>query len=246
MVMDPPDTAASHVSLLHRVSSLVSSSRTLEEILRELVDLAAQVTGSDACLIYLVDRENDEIVLSASQLPHSSEVGSLRLHVGEGVTGWVAEHNSVVSLPSRASQDSRFKGFPSLVEDTFEAFLSIPLVAGGEVIGVINVHHKEARQHTPEEIALMTFVAEQLAGVIARRRLEEENQRLQRETQEMKRQLETRKIVERAKGLLQQTRGLSEEEAYLHLRNESRRQRRPMRALAEEIIAEQSGRANGA
>ncbi|MFB3779376.1 MAG: GAF domain-containing protein [Bryobacteraceae bacterium] len=246
MVMDPPDTAALHVSLLHKVSSLVSSTRTLDEILHELVNLAAQVTGSDACLIYLVDRENDEIVLSASQLPHSSEVGSLRLHVGEGVTGWVAEHNSVVSLPSRASQDSRFKGFPSLVEDTFEAFLSVPLVSAGEVIGVINVHHREARQHTAEEIALMTFVAEQLAGVIARRRLEEENQRLQQETQEMKRQLETRKIVERAKGLLQQKRGLSEEDAYLHLRNESRRQRRPMRALAEEIIAQETGRANGA
>ncbi|HSW49501.1 MAG TPA: ANTAR domain-containing protein, partial [Bryobacteraceae bacterium] len=62
----------------------------------------------------------------------------------------------------------------------------------------------------------------------------------------MKRQLETRKIVERAKGLLQQKRSLSEEDAYLYLRNESRRQRRPMRELAEEIIAEETGRANGA
>jgi hypothetical protein len=52
----------------------------------------------------------------------------------------------------------------------------------------------------------------------------------------MKRTLEARKIVERAKGILQQRDGLTEEEAYLHLRSESRRMRRPMRNLAEAII----------
>jgi uroporphyrinogen-III synthase len=52
----------------------------------------------------------------------------------------------------------------------------------------------------------------------------------------MKRQLETRKLVERAKGILQHRQGLTEEEAYLRLRNESRRLRRPMRELAEAII----------
>jgi len=52
----------------------------------------------------------------------------------------------------------------------------------------------------------------------------------------MKRQLETRKLVERGKGILQQRYGLSEEEAYLRLRNESRRLRRPMKDLAEAII----------
>ena len=106
---------ASHLDVLHRVSGIVSSGRTLDEMLNDLVGLATLVTSSDACLVYLLDAENDEIVLRASQLPHAAEVGTLRLHVGEGVTGWVAEHKSVVSLPSRAFADSRFKGFATLV-----------------------------------------------------------------------------------------------------------------------------------
>ena len=53
---------------------------------------------------------------------------------------------------------------------------------------------------------------------------------------EMKRQLETRKAVERAKGILQRRQSLTEEEAYLRMRNESRRLRRPMKELAEAII----------
>jgi AmiR/NasT family two-component response regulator len=56
------------------------------------------------------------------------------------------------------------------------------------------------------------------------------------ETLEMKRTLEARKLIERAKGILQQKYGLTEEEAYLRLRNESRRLRRPMRDLAEAVI----------
>src|SRR2546422_3990172 len=63
-----------------------------------------------------------------------------------------------------------------------------------------------------------------------------ENARLMSETLEMKRTLETRKLVERAKGILQYKHNLTEEEAYLRLRNESRRLRRPMRDLAEAVI----------
>jgi uroporphyrinogen-III synthase len=142
----------------------------------------------------------------------------------------------VVALSSKASDDSRFKRFPTLVEDTYQAFLSVPLVSAGDLIGVINVHHREEHQHSADEIAVLTFIGEQMGGAVAKAQLAEQNARLLEETEDMKRQLETRKLVERAKGLLQKTQGLSEEEAYLRLRNESRRLRRPMGDLAEAII----------
>ena len=109
-----------------------------------------------------------DIVLRASQLPHTREIGSIRLKLGEGVTGWVAAHKSVVALSAKAALDKRFKNFPSLVEDTFEAFLSVPLVSGGETIGVINIHHKAPHVHTPEQVALLSFMGEQMGGAIAR------------------------------------------------------------------------------
>ena len=75
-----------------------------------------------------------------------------------------------------------------------------------------------------------------MGGAISKSVLAEANARLVEETLEMKRQLETRKVVERAKGILQQRYSLTEEEAYLRLRNESRRLRRPMKDLADAII----------
>jgi len=388
MITSMAETTGSQVALLHRISSIVSSDQDLESILRELVSLAMNVTGSDACLVYLCDNATNEIVLRASQLPHDAEIGKVRMKMGEGITGWVAVHNSVVALGKNASHDSRFKSFSSLQEDTYEAFLSVPLVNSGELIGVINVHHRDSHQHSSDEVALVTFIGEQMGGVIGRARLAEQSQsavrrmetlaavaqtisaesylerilqaisemvaetldsaicsillvdeekkeltvsaarcsspdymhrmpirmegsliehvirdgqpvivpniqeqkqfrypelarksgltsalaapllshgkvigsinideevgflkivagqaataiqnaRLMSETLEMKRTLEARKLVERAKGILQFKHNLTEEEAYLRLRNESRRLRRSMRDLAEAVI----------
>src|SRR3569833_4746171 len=88
----------SQVELLHRISRIVSAAQDLETILKELVVLAMNVTNSDACLVYLIETATNEVVLSASQLPHDSEIGNVRLKMGEGITGWVAAHNSVVVL----------------------------------------------------------------------------------------------------------------------------------------------------
>jgi uroporphyrinogen-III synthase len=224
------------VTLLHKISSIVSSDRSLDEMLGEIIGLTVQVTDCDACLVYLIEKVTGDIVLRASQVPHAGDLGNLRLAAGEGVTGWVAEHKSVVALSSNAASDARFKRFPALVEDTYDAFLSVPLVSAGEMVGVINVHHKEQHSHSPEEIGLVSFIGEQMGGAVARTLLEEANRRLLEETLEMKRQLETRKLVERAKGILQHKYNITEEEAYLRLRNESRRLRRPMKDLAEAII----------
>jgi uroporphyrinogen-III synthase len=212
-------------------------------MLGEIVGLTARVTSCDACLVYLAESESEEFVLRASLLPHISDLGNLRVKMGEGVTGWVAEHQSPVALSSKAAADPRSKIFPTLVEDTYQAFLSVPVINKGKAIGVINIHHRDKHEHEPEEIATISFIGEQMGSAIAKSLLEEENVRLAAETEDMKRQLETRKAVERAKGILQRRQNLTEEEAYLRMRNESRRLRRPMKDLAEAIIlAEELGR----
>jgi len=209
-------------------------------MLGEILGLTVQVAGCDACLVYLIDAVSGEIVLRASQLPHAQALGKLKMKMGEGVTGWVAEHKSVVALGENAGSDKRFKRFPSLIEDTYQAFVSVPLVTSGDIVGVVNVHFRLSQQFSADLIAMLTFIGEQMGGAVAKSMLAEENHRLQEEAIEMRRQLEARKLVERAKGILMQRHGMSEEEAYLKLRNDSRRSRRAMRDLAEQIITHET------
>lgn len=164
-------------ALLHRVSNIVNSGAELDEVLKELIGLAMRATECDACLVYLLDPSTGEMVLRASQLPHDAEIGAIRMKIGEGVTGWVAQHKSVVALSEKASADARFKAFQALPEDTYEAFLSVPLTNRGELVGVINMHHRERRHHTPDEIALASFIGEQLGASIGRVRLEAQHRR---------------------------------------------------------------------
>ena len=107
--------------------------------------------------------------------------------MGEGVTGWVAQNLSPVALSTKAATDPRFKMFPALVEDTYEAFLSVPLMSKGKAIGVINIHHRESHQHTAEEVSTIQFIGEQMGAALDRSLLEEENARLAAEAEQVKR-----------------------------------------------------------
>src|SRR5271156_5990030 len=130
-VRNTMDASTSQLTMLHRISSIVNSNLNLDEKLGEVIGLAVQATACDACLVYLIDQATHEIVLRASQAPHVDDVGMLKMKASEGITGWVAEHRSVVALAANAFADPRFKKFPQLFEDTYEALLSVPLVAGG-------------------------------------------------------------------------------------------------------------------
>ena len=173
-----PERQGFDLALLHRVSRIVNSERSLDEVLGQIVGLTAQVSACDACLVYLLESATGEFVLRASQIPNVRYSGSLRIKPGEGVTGWVAEHQLPVALPSRAFEDPRFKNVSTLVEDTYEAFLSVPVMTRGKTVGVINVHHREAHYHAPDEIASVSFIGEQMGNAIAKSLLEEENARL--------------------------------------------------------------------
>jgi two-component system, sensor histidine kinase and response regulator len=169
---------SSDLIFLHRVSRIVTSELSLDEMLGQIVGLTAQSTRCDACLIYLLESSTGEFVLRASQVPRAQNLDDVRVKPGEGVTGWVAEHQSVVALGSNSSADPRFKSFSRLVEDTYEAFLSVPLLYKGRTIGVINVHHRESHPHSEQEISSVTFIGEQMGSAIAKSLLEEENARL--------------------------------------------------------------------
>jgi uroporphyrinogen-III synthase len=168
-------------------------------------------------------------VLRASKIPHAELVDNLDLQLGQGITGWVAEHREPVSIAKNAAGDARFKAFKDLPEDRFEAFLSVPLLSRGKLVGVINVQHRKPHEHTQREIQLLSTIGFLVGAEI-------EMARLEMEREELSDRLETRKVVDRAKGILQRDLKIDEESAYAALRKQSRQKRRSMRELAEAIV----------
>ncbi|MBI4469274.1 MAG: GAF domain-containing protein [Acidobacteria bacterium] len=156
---------------LHRISASINSHLELDEVLSDTVRLVHEVTQGDSCLLYLLDEANGELVLQAAKDPHPGELASIRWKLGEGITGWVAQEREVVAVAEQAYRDSRFKYFADLPEDRFEAFLSAPVTAKNEVIGVINVQHRVAHRHSDPEIMLLTIIGQQVGNAIKNARL---------------------------------------------------------------------------
>lgn len=157
--------------ILHRISDTVSGNLDLEAVLRDIVELAVEVTKADSCLIYLLTPPRDELILRASKNPHPKLIGRIRLGLGEGITGWVAQQGRPVAIAGEAGDDPRFKAFHNLPEDRHQSFLSVPILVQREVIGVINVQHKRPHRHRPDEVALMTTMGRQVGGAIEIARL---------------------------------------------------------------------------
>ena len=154
--------------LFQKVSRFMVREMSLQEVLQGVVSLIVEFSECDSCLVYLLDQhgEQRELVLCASNTPHPSAIGKIRLRMDEGLTGWVARERRLLAIPREAYKDPRFKFFGDLPEDSFEAFLSAPVIARNKVVGVINVQHRSAHSHTGGEMEVLTTIGEQVGCVL--------------------------------------------------------------------------------
>ena len=156
--------------LLQRISRYLVRDMSLQDSLDGVVTLVVEFMECDSCLLYLLDR--NELVLRASNTLHPAAVGNVKLALNEGLTGWVAREKRLLAISREAYHDPRFKFFSDLPEDTFEAFLSAPVISRRGVEGVINVQHREPHPHTGFEMEILTTVGEQVGCMLMLSRME--------------------------------------------------------------------------
>jgi uroporphyrinogen-III synthase len=150
--------------LCQQLSRYFTRPLPLSDALQSIVGLIAEFMHSDSCLLYLVSR--GEMVLCAAKGGNPGAVGEVRLRLDEGLTGWVARERRLLTISREAYHDSRFKFFRDLPEDTYEAFLSAPIICRGRVLGVINLQHRLPHAHGGDEMELLTTVGEQIGGLV--------------------------------------------------------------------------------
>ncbi len=222
---DAKDTT--DIGVLHEIGSRFAAADPLHAVLGRVVDFVSSIVPCDSCFLYVL--EADDLVLRASKTPHPDVVDRLKLRLGQGITGWVAEHRQPVAVGRDAFKDPRFQTFNELPEDRYEAFLSVPVLSRGKLVGVINLQHRQPHDYSREDIQLISTIGFLVGAEIEMARLEVENSQLSE-------RLETRKIVERAKGILQRDLGVTEEEAYLTIQRQSRQRRKSKKEISEAIV----------
>src|SRR5438270_5250 len=104
------------IALLHAISRIASEAPDLDQLLQGLSRMIVEQLKADSALIYLLSDNREELVLRGAHNPHPQQLGRIKLKVGEGITGWVAEKKKAVAISRQASDDPRFKFFNGLRE----------------------------------------------------------------------------------------------------------------------------------
>ena len=213
---------------LSTISKAISSDLYLEDILRLIVVVTAEVMKSKICSLWLLDERDQALKIRATQTMSEEYLKERSLKPGEGVVGYVYLQNKPVMILD-VLKEPRFKEKDLARKETLVSMLSVPMTVRDKVIGVINCYTSSPHKFTKSEVDVFTTVANQAAVAI-------ENAGLIMRAKMIEDELITRKLVERAKGVLMKQQRLSEEEAFRRLQKKSMDLRKSMREIAEAII----------
>jgi len=213
---------------LTKISKAIVSDIYLEDILRLIVAVTAEIMSSNICSLMLIDERKNELVIKATQSISEDYNQKPALKLGEGIAGKVAKENKP-KVVKDVSKEDEYKYKNIAQKEGLCSLLCVPLAVKSKVIGVINCYTSTPHDFTETEIEVLTSIANQAAVAI-------ENAELMVKSKVIQEELEARKIVERAKGILMREENLTEEEAYLRIRKCSMDHRKTMREVAEAII----------
>src|ERR1700691_5600208 len=215
------------IAFLHELGERIAASDPLQHVLARVVEFVTAVVHCDSCFLYVL--EDGGLTLRASKNPHPEVIDRIKLRLGQGITGWVAEQRKPVAIASSAFQDRRFQSFSELPEDRYEAFLSVPILCRDKLVGVVNVQHQDEHMHSQREVQLISTIGFLVGAEIEMARLEEENWKLSRE-------LQTSKLIEHAREILKRDMHMDEAKADHALQEQSRQSRKSMKEIAEAIL----------
>lgn len=155
-----------------------------QSLLRAVIDETREATNSDVCSLYLWDADAAELVLTATNGLARDGIGRVRLALGQGITGVVAEQRHPLSVPD-VRLEPRFHWVPGLDQERFRSMLSVPVLAADRLVGVLNIQTTEVRRHGDEERELLVAIGGHVAGIIERSALVDELRLLHQQRTEL-------------------------------------------------------------
>ncbi|MGB5718315.1 MAG: phosphoenolpyruvate--protein phosphotransferase, partial [Gammaproteobacteria bacterium] len=150
---------------LRRIIQEVNSAPDLEQALDIIVQRVRESVEVDVASVYLKDVEHGQYVLSATEGLRKDAVGRVRFGLGEGLVGMVGEREEPVNIEDAPSHP-RYRFASETGENPYHAFLGVPIIQYGTVLGVLVVRQREHRRFAEDEEAFLVTLAAQLAGAI--------------------------------------------------------------------------------
>ncbi len=216
------------IEALSKVANLITSGLYVEELLRMIVNVTAEIMNSKICSLMLLDPDQKELVIRATQSVSEAYNKKPNIKLGEGIAGEVAQGKQPICVLD-VKQDSRYMNRDIAKKEGLCSLASVPLAVKSEVIGVLNCYTSKKHKFSKSELHVLTALANQAAVAI-------ENAELDLRARSAEEALTTRKLIERAKDILSQDANILPSQAYRLIQKQSMDTRKSMREIAEAII----------
>jgi len=157
---------------LSRVSAAVSGLQDLDAILRVGLDSMLNVMNGTVGGVLLLDEQTQTLSYRVQRGLSAKYAGEMRLRLGEGIAGRVAQSGKSILLED-ISTDPRAAHPDLILSEGLKAFISVPLRAKDNILGVINVASHEPHQFTKDDMYFLHSIGDQLGIAIEQAKLYE-------------------------------------------------------------------------
>ncbi|GEA08865.1 phosphoenolpyruvate-protein phosphotransferase PtsP [Alteromonas sp. KUL42] len=160
--MSTQSNTGSMLTTLKRIVQEMNQIPALDTALFRLASRVKQTLNVDSCSIYLADYDAQEFILKATDGLHPDAVEQVRIGFSEGLIGLVGQREEPLNIVN-AHSHPRFKHYPEVQEESYNAFLGTPIINQRRVLGVITLQQSEMRRFSEDEEAFLVTLAAQLA-----------------------------------------------------------------------------------
>lgn len=154
------------LNMLRRIVQEVNAASSLTEALHTIVRYTRRSTKTQACTVFLVDKEQQEFVLMATDGLNKEAIGKVRFGLTEGLVGYIAQREEPINVEDAPSHP-HFLRRTEVGEERFRGCLGVPIIHHRRLLGVLMVQHEHKRRFDESEEAFLITLSAQLAAVIA-------------------------------------------------------------------------------
>ncbi len=178
------------VALVQEVGRALSSMGDLDQLLRMIMEKVTELMEADRSTLYLLSEDGGSLISTVVQGDQKVEI---KLTVGEGIAGWVAQTRETLNIPD-AYADQRFQPAYDLRSGyRTRSILTVPMLgAVGGLVGVLQLINKEDGPFEKGDEELASALASQAAIAIENGRLYHSLMTQNQELQDTRRDLERR------------------------------------------------------
>ncbi|MBI4862102.1 MAG: GAF domain-containing protein [Candidatus Riflebacteria bacterium] len=153
------------LSLINELGKAINSSLDLDNVLDYIINMLSSILEADSGSLMLLSKDRETLGVVCSKGLDPQLVSQIRLKVGEGIAGWVAQHEKPLLLGD-ASQDPRYVEL-DMPRHHF-SMISVPIVNKDSVIGVLNFERSLDRKHpfTEDDLVLLSTLGGQAAMAV--------------------------------------------------------------------------------